>query len=192
VHDTGHHDEPKGLKGRIIQATGVNITECYQCGKCTAGCPLNEEMDIMPNQLLRILQLELPGYEDKLLKSMSIWLCLACDMCYQRCPQEVLLSKVMDYLRQESIRQGKVNPKAKDILKFHESFLESIAKNGKLHEMGLTLNYKLKTMNLMQDVSVAPAMLSKGKLSLFPHKVKNLKAIEKIFKKTSENKGGEQ
>ena len=192
MHESSHSTEPKGLKGRIIAATGVNINQCYQCGKCTAGCPLNEEMDIQPNQLLRMLQLELPGYEDKLLRSMSIWLCLACDMCSSRCPQEVLLSKVMDYLRQESLRQGKVNPKAKDIVSFHQSFLESIEKNGKLNEMGLTVSYKLKTMNLMQDISIAPAMLSKGKLSLFPHKVKNLKEIQKLFKKTSEHKGGEQ
>lgn len=192
MHDSHHHDEPKGLKGRVIQATGVNITECYQCGKCTAGCPLNEDMDIMPNQVLRMLQLELPGYEEKILKSMSIWLCLACDQCYSRCPQEVLLSKVMDFLRQEAIRQNIVNPNAKDILKFHESFLSSIEKHGKLHELGLTASYKLKTMNLMQDITVAPGMLSKGKLSLFPHKVKNQKAIQKIFNKTQHKKGGEQ
>ena len=180
------------LSKEIRQFTDVNVVECYQCGKCTAGCPLNEEMDIMPNQLLRMLQLELPGYEDKILRSMSIWLCLACDTCYSRCPQEILLSKVIDFLRQESVRQGKVNPKAKDIVKFHQAFLETIEKNGKLYELGLTLNYKLKTMNLLQDISVAPAMISKGKLNMFPHKIKNIKDIEKIFNKTSENKGGKQ
>jgi heterodisulfide reductase subunit C2 len=192
VNNSHHHQEATGLKDRVIQETGVNITECYQCGKCTAGCPLNEDMDIMPNQILRMLQLELPGYEDKILSSMSIWLCLACDQCYSRCPQEVLISKAMDFLRQESIRQNKVNPKAKDILKFHESFLNSVEKHGKLHELGLTISYKLRSMNLMQDISVAPAMLSKGKLHMFPHNVKNSKAIEKIFDKTKKNKGGEQ
>jgi len=192
VHSSNDYKEKKGLKGRIAKTTGITINKCYQCGKCTAGCPLNEEMDIMPNQLLRMLQLELPGYEDKILRSMSIWLCLACDTCYSRCPQEILLSKVIDFLRQESVRQGKVNPKAKDIVKFHQAFLETIEKNGKLYELGLTLNYKLKTMNLLQDISVAPSMISKGKLNMFPHKIKNIKDIEKIFNKTSENKGGEQ
>jgi len=171
-------------------AVGVITSHCYQCGKCTAGCPLNEEMDIKPNQILRMLQMELPGYEDKLLGSLTIWLCLACDTCYSRCPQEVKLSQVMDFLRQESVRQHKVNSNAKDILKFHQAFLETIEKNGKLNEVWLTLNYKLKTLNLMQDVQKAPSMFFKGKLNPFPNKVQNVKEIEKIFKKVSENEGG--
>jgi len=178
------------LKKRMEQEIGVITSHCYQCGKCTAGCPLNEDMDIMPNQILRMLQLELPGYEDKLLSSLSIWLCLACDTCYSRCPQEVKLSQVMDYLRQESVRQNKVNPKAKDILKFHQAFLETIEKNGKLNEVWLTLNYKLKTLNLLQDVNKAPSMFFKGKLNPIPDRVHNVKEIEKIFNKVRENEGG--
>jgi len=146
----------------------------------------------MPNQILRILQAEMPGYEDKILSSLSIWLCLACDTCYSRCPQEVLLSKVMDYLRQESIRQNKVNPKAKDILKFHRAFLNSVKMNGKLHEVGLTIDYKLRSLNLMQDVMLAPSMAAKGKLSIFPHQVQNTKEIAKIFKKITDSEGEKQ
>lgn len=144
----------------------------------------------MPSQILRILQLELPGYEAKLLGSLSIWLCLACDTCYSRCPQEVKLSQVMDFLRQESVQQNKVNPKAKDILKFHQAFLETIEKNGKLNEVWLTLNYKLKTLNLLQDVNKAPSMFFKGKLNPIPERVHNVKEIEKIFNKVRENEGG--
>lgn len=191
MHETTHHHADT-LKSHVEEATGVILSHCYQCGKCTAGCPLNEEMDIMPNQILRILQAEMPGYEDKVLSSLSIWLCLACDTCYSRCPQEVLLSKVMDYLRQESIRQNKVNPKAKDILSFHKAFLDSIKLNGKLHEVGLTIDYKLRSLNMLQDVQLVPSMMSKGKLAIFPHQVQNTKEIAKIFKRISENKGDQQ
>jgi heterodisulfide reductase subunit C2 len=180
------HQPASTIKLQLEATTGVNLSHCYQCGKCTAGCPLNEEMDIMPNQLLRMLQLELPGYEEKILGSLSIWLCLACDTCYSRCPQAVKLSQVMDFLRQESLRKNRVNPKAKDILKFHQAFLKSIEKNGKLHEVGLTIDYKLKTLNLLQDVFLAPSMFAKGKLSVFPHKVQNTQEIAKIFKRISE------
>ena len=178
------------LKKLLEKEVGVIPSHCYQCGKCTAGCPLNEDMDMMPNQILRMLQLELPGYEDKLLSSLSIWLCLACDTCYSRCPQEVKLSQVMDFLRQESLRQNKVNPKALEILKFHKAFLETVEKNGKLNEVWLTINYKLKTLNMMQDVQNAPSMFLKGKLDIFPKKVHNISEIEKIFKRVSENEGG--
>lgn len=190
MHKTIIQKHPDCLKLQIEQTTKINITECYQCGKCTAGCPLNGDMDIMPNQILRMLQLELPGYENKILKSLSIWLCLNCDMCYSRCPQEIKLSEIMDFLRQESLREDKVNPKAKDILKFHQSFLENIEKDGKMNEVGLTINYKLKTFNLMQDVRHAPSMFFKGKLSLFPHKAQNIKEIKRLFRKTISNEGG--
>ena len=188
MHESTHHHADT-FKSKVEEATGVIFSHCYQCGKCTAGCPLNEEMDIMPNQLLRMLQAEMPGYEEKILRSLSIWLCLACDTCYSRCPQEVLLSKVMDYLRQESIRQNKVNPKAKDILSFHKAFLNSVKMNGKLHEVGLTIDYKLRSLNLMQDVLLAPSMATKGKLAVFPHQVQNTKEIAKIFKKITDSEG---
>ena len=188
MHESIHHHADT-FKSKVEEATGVTVSHCYQCGKCTAGCPLNEEMDIMPNQLLRMLQAEMPGYEEKILRSLSIWLCLACDTCYSRCPQEVLLSKVMDYLRQESIRQNKVNPKAKDILSFHKAFLNSVKMNGKLHEVGLTIDYKLRSLNLMQDVLLAPSMATKGKLAVFPHQVQNTKEIAKIFKKITDSEG---
>jgi len=187
VHESTHHHADT-FKSKVEEATGVTVSHCYQCGKCTAGCPLNEEMDIMPNQLLRMLQAEMPGYAEKILSSLSIWLCLACDTCYSRCPQEVLLSKIMDYLRQESLRQNKVNPKAKNILSFHKAFLDSVKLNGKLHEVGLTIDYKLRSLNLMQDVLLAPSMAAKDKLAIFPHKVQNTKEIAKIFKRINENK----
>lgn len=188
MNEITHQLHADTLKSQVEKASGVIVSHCYQCGKCTAGCPLNEEMDLMPNQILRMLQLELSGYEEKILSSLSIWLCLSCDTCYSRCPQEIRLSNVMDFLRQESLRQNKVNPKAKDILKFHQAFLNSIERNGKLHEVGLTIDYKLKTMNLMQDVLLAPTMLAKGKLNIFPHKIQNTKEIAKIFKRVSEGK----
>jgi heterodisulfide reductase subunit C2 len=180
MHDLNKNGK---LKSILQHSTDVDINTCYQCGKCTAGCPLNEEMDIMPNQILRMLQLEYPGYEDEILSSLTIWLCLACETCYSRCPQEVKLSKVMDYLRQESLRQNKVNPKAKDILRFHQAFFGELKRNGKLNEVGLTIDYKLRTMHLMQDVANAPSMLLKGKLNLIPNRVQNTKEIKKLFKK---------
>ena len=188
MQDLTHQHHADTLKLQVEEATGVIISHCYQCGKCSAGCPLNEEMDIMPNQILRMLQLELPGYEDKILSSLSIWLCLACDTCYSRCPQEVKLSQVMDFLRQESLRQNKVNPEAKDILQFHKAFLDSKKMKGKLHEVGLTIDYKLRTLNLLQDVQLVPSMIAKGKLNIFPHQVQNVKQIADIFRRIKENK----
>jgi heterodisulfide reductase subunit C2 len=181
MHEPNHPIAGNSLKSRVEDFTKVEVQTCYQCGKCTAGCPLNEDMDIMPNQILRMLQSEYPGYEDEILGSLSIWLCLACETCYARCPQEVKISALMDFLRQESLRQKKVHPEAKNILRFHQSFIDEVRRNGKQNELGLTIEYKLKSFALLQDMENAPSMLLKGKLGLFPKHVRNTKEIKKLF-----------
>ncbi len=166
---------------RVREATGESVFQCYQCGKCAAGCPLAAEMDYTPNQILRLLQLNLPEMEEEALRALSIWLCLTCETCAARCPQEVDIPKIMDHLRQESRRRGLVHPKAKDILAFYESLLASVRKGGRLHEVGLVASYKLKTGHLLQDVLLTPQLLQRGKLSLRPHKVADTDAVRRIF-----------
>jgi len=174
------------LRKKVEPITGESVNECYQCGKCTAGCPLNDEFDVLPNQILRMLQLDMPDLDDKILRSYTIWLCLACETCSSRCPKEVDLPQVMDYLRSESIKQDKVNPKAKDIVSFHKSFLQTVRGSGRLHEVGLIAGYKLRSLHLFQDVESAPKLYLDGKLSIFPHNIHNRQVIENIFKKSEE------
>ncbi len=171
------------LPERVRAATGETVFQCYQCGKCAAGCPLAAEMDYTPNQILRLLQLDLPAMEDEALRALSIWLCLTCETCAARCPQEVDLPKIMDYLRQESRRRGLVHPKARDILAFYESLLASVRKGGRLHEVGLVASYKLKTGHLFQDVLLTPRLLQRGKLSLRPHTAADKDAVRRIFER---------
>jgi heterodisulfide reductase subunit C2 len=182
-HDTAHAET---LPAHVHDATGESVFECYQCGKCTAGCPLAAEMDYAPNQILRMLQLGLPELEEEVLKAFSIWLCLTCETCAARCPQEVDLPKIMDYLRQESLRRGLVHPKAKDILAFHQAFLDSIRQNGRLHEVGLISAYKLKTGHLFQDVLVAPKLFLRGKLKPLPHGIEGKGDVKRIFDRTKD------
>lgn len=183
-----HGSECQTLNCRIEQHTGVSVARCYQCGKCSAGCPLAEEMDYPPSQLLRMLQIDTPEMEEKVLRSMTIWLCLTCETCIARCPQEVDLPKVMDFLRHESIRLGLTNPKAKDIISFHKAFLDSIQLTGRLYEMGLIVDYKARSRHLFQDVLLAPWMVSKGKLHVIPETIENKEQMEKIFAETIKKK----
>jgi heterodisulfide reductase subunit C2 len=176
-----HHDPT--LADRVEADTGQSAFACYQCGKCTAGCPLASAMDLMPHQILRLLQLDLPGMEAEVLASVAIWLCLTCETCVSRCPQEVDLPKVMDRLREESRARDLAHPKAKDILAFHDAFLGSIERGGRLHEVGLIAAYKLKTMHLLQDVAVAPKLMARGKLSALPHAIDGQDAVARIFAK---------
>ena len=180
-----HNHEDHSLAGKVKQHTQVQAQRCYQCGKCSAGCPLAADMDYPPSMILRMLQTGDPVIGDKILRSYTIWVCLSCEMCIQRCPMEVDIPVMMDYLRQESIRQKKVNPKAKNIVSFHRSFLDSIKYTGRLSEILLVIDYKLRSWKLMQDVILMPAMISRGKLHFIPERIKGVKSISKIFSKVS-------
>src|SRR5512137_2655008 len=170
-HD--HHSVINTLADNILSATEVHSQKCYQCGKCTAGCPVAYEMDLPPGMVMRLLQTEIPANDEKVLKSHAIWLCVTCEMCLSRCPMEIDIPSMMDYLRQKSRSEKKVNKKAKNIIAFHKSFLNSIKYTGRLYELGLIIDYKRQSLNMTQDVSLAPRMITRGKLHFIPDMIKD-------------------
>ena len=172
------------LANEIRSHTGVAAVKCYQCGKCTAGCPLTDEMDIMPSVVMRMLQTGEKEAAEQILRSYTIWVCLTCEMCYGRCPMEIDIPGIMDYLREKSLMQKKTNPKAKHIIAFHKAFLDSLEQTGRLYELGLTLDYKIRSLKLSQDLMLAPKMVSRGKLGFLPEMVRDRKNIARIFQKT--------
>ena len=179
--------EHKNKISDLQSHTGVEVMRCYQCGKCTAGCVLASDMNYPPSYIMRLLQTGTRQNMDKVLLSNSIWLCLNCENCLGRCPMEIDIPKMMDYLRTQAIRQSKLHPDSKPIIAFHRSFLDSIRNTGRLYEMGLVLSYKFRTFNFLQDLAIAPAMYLKGKLHLLPEKIKDRRSMKRIFALTIEN-----
>lgn len=80
------------------------VMSCYQCGKCTAGCPLADHMDIVPSEMMRLVML---GEIEKLLSSKAIWLCTSCFQCGTRCPKGIEVHRVFEALRSIALREGK-------------------------------------------------------------------------------------
>ena len=95
------------LKDRFVkkvqELSGQNLLVCYQCGKCSAGCPAVSQMDILPNQIIRFAQL---GLEQELLQSRSIWTCESCMSCNTRCPKGINIAEVFEAMRQILLRQS--------------------------------------------------------------------------------------
>jgi heterodisulfide reductase subunit C len=87
---------------RVEEISGEKLSACYQCGKCSAGCPLVSAMDILPNQAIRLAQL---GAEE-VLDFKAIWLCASCLTCAARCPKGVDLARVMEALRLIRLRKN--------------------------------------------------------------------------------------
>jgi heterodisulfide reductase subunit C len=90
------------LLRKVEAISGQNIALCYQCGKCSATCPLASQMDLLPHQILRYLQL---GFQ-QVLEANSPWLCATCFSCETQCPRGIDVSKICEALRTIKLRQG--------------------------------------------------------------------------------------
>lgn len=87
---------------RIKEISGVNPLKCMKCGKCSATCPAFNEMDIKPHQFVSYVQ---NGDIEALANSKSLWKCLSCFACVERCPRDVQPGKLIDAARQLVVRQ---------------------------------------------------------------------------------------
>ena len=161
----------------IVQATGESLQACYQCQKCSAGCPVVEAMDLLPNQVLRHIQY---GNREKVLGSKTIWICASCYTCSVRCPNDIDIAKIMDTLRHMAIH-SKVSPGEKDIPLFHSVFLDEIRSKGRIHELSLILKFKLKTRDFFKDAGLGWKMFRLGKIKLLPSTFSGGKEIKEIF-----------
>ncbi len=160
----------------VNQRSGQQVQLCFQCFKCSLGCPVAFDMDYLPHQLIRLVQL---GERDKVLGSHAIWICAACETCTTRCPNDIDIARVIDTLRQMSLETNKTSEP--DIVAFHKSFMETVRYLGKAHEVGMMLTYKLRTKRFFDDLWLAPELFKRGKLSFKINRVKDLGEIKQIF-----------
>jgi heterodisulfide reductase subunit C2 len=170
------------LLSEVVQKSGEKIQNCYQCQKCSAGCPVNFAMDILPNQVFRHIQY---GHRDKVLSSKTIWLCASCHTCSVRCPNSIDIARVMDTLRSMSLRSGAVSGE-KDISMFHKFFLGLIKMTGRTYEPGFGI-YKWKTGGLGGMMGWSLKLFARGKIGIIPT-FKGGKELRRLFKEAG--KGG--
>ncbi len=101
------------LKDSIIMTSGVNPLKCMRCGKCSATCPSYDEMEYHPHEFVYMVE---KGEIEPLMKSKSLYTCLSCFACVERCPRDVEPAKLVEAIRLEVIRApGNAHLKADDL-----------------------------------------------------------------------------
>lgn len=93
-------------KEQILRISGAAVQKCMRCGKCSATCPSYDEMEYHPHEFVYMVE---RGDTEKLLKSESLYKCLTCFACVERCPRGVEPAKVIEAVRLEAIRQQGAN-----------------------------------------------------------------------------------
>ena len=177
-------EEPRFLEA-VKQKSGENPSVCYQCLKCTAGCPTAPYMDIRPHSIVRMIQM---GMKKEVLGSGAIWFCVYCQTCGTRCPNKIHIGILMDALREMAVEEG-IPAKEKNIHLFHEAFIQSVRRGGRAHEVTMLMDYVMRSRNLMTG-SLIPGvrLFLKGKFPLLPSFVKGRQEIKRIFEKCTKEK----
>ncbi|MBT8366903.1 MAG: 4Fe-4S dicluster domain-containing protein [Deltaproteobacteria bacterium] len=170
-----------------IEAEGPFQTgACFQCRKCTNGCPVTFAMDLFPDEVIRMVIL---GQRETVLKCRTIWVCAACETCTTRCPNDVKIAELMDCLKEMAVHEGLPSSQPR-ILALHETFLNNIKKRGRLYETTLLPAYLLKSGDLLDkwtsgtwryDLKLGRQMFSKGRLPLMPESIKGKREVRKIL-----------
>ena len=165
---------------------------CFQCRKCTNGCPVAFAMDLYPDEIIRLVIL---GQRERVLKSKTIWVCSACETCTTRCPNEVRIAELMDQLKEIAVLENIPCPEPQ-VLKLHQTFLKQIKKQGRVFETILLPTYFLKSGQLLEkwkdgtmmaEFGLGWKMFSKGRMPLWPSKSNDIK-IKRIFNKNRSGK----
>jgi len=163
--------------GRVSELSHQAVERCYYCLRCSAGCPAAYAMDYAPAQILRLVQL---GQKETLLHSSAIWLCIGCETCGTRCPNEIHAGAVIDALRQMALAEG-VPAAERSVVKMHEAFLASIRTWGRLHELSMILQHKLTSRDLFSNLDLGIDMFLKGKIHPLPKRIKGMDEIRALF-----------
>jgi heterodisulfide reductase subunit C len=111
-----------------------------------------------------------------------IWLCVGCETCATRCPKGVDLAKVMDALRETAVARGVAVGESR-IKTFHDTFLRSVQRGGRVHEVSMLGEYKLRSLDLFSDIFLGAKMFMKGKLAIMPEFISGRDEIKRIFGK---------
>jgi heterodisulfide reductase subunit C len=167
------------LINEVRDISGIDVSACLQCKKCTNGCPVAGITNGSPSDIIRRLQL---NTGDEILDIDLVWMCASCETCFSRCPMKIDMASVMDALRTLAVKK-KASKQKGNVQLFNKSFLKSVQLFGRTYDLGMIAAYKAGTSSYLKDTDKFPMMLRKGKIALFPSFKADKKYIKRIFKR---------
>ena len=179
----------KDLSGEFLQSVyaiphGEKIKECIQCGTCSASCPSSAAMEYGPREIIAALR---AGMLDRVLNANTVWLCVSCYSCTVRCPAAIPFTDVMYELKRLEVDKGL--SKGASGATMATAFAETVDQYGRNAETKLLRKYYLRTnpLKALAQVPLAMKLFFRGRLALFPRKIKGLDGLNKMMAAIPEN-----
>jgi heterodisulfide reductase subunit C2 len=176
---------------RVEAAGPFHAGQCFQCRKCSNGCPTSFAMDLYPDQVIRLTLL---GQKEEVLRSRTIWVCASCETCSTRCPNGIRIAELMDHLKELAVAEG-VRISQPRVLALHQSFLDNVRKHGRVFEGSLFLLFlsrsgqlkeKIRDGSWQNEANTAWGLFRRKRLSLFPKSIKGKREIRSILRPSKE------
>jgi len=162
----------------------VDVSRCIQCGKCSASCPVNFTMDILPHQIIRLIEL---GRVETVMQSEALWLCIQCGRCTSACPKTLDVAESIQELRRAAPEQLDV-AWGNAFRRFQRSFLLAIERHGRVYDAGLLFRIML-SQDRKKRKAVWPVVI-RGKMRLWPSRAGHRSEIQAYFTRFWPKLGG--
>lgn len=163
---------------------GDKIKQCLQCGTCTGSCPVSDVMDITPRETIALFR---AGHLKEILNSRTIWICASCYSCTVRCPIGIRVTDTLYALKRLAMEK-KIYPDNFPVYALSQAFIKNVYKYGRNYELGLGIKYFLKAgiSKLFKNTGVGLAMITRGRMGLFPQKIKKIDEVRAIIDKANQ------
>ena len=174
-------DEVKATAG------GEHVLSCIQCGTCTGTCPVAPEMDYPVRKTIAMIR---AGLRDEVLSSSSMWYCVSCYLCTDRCPRGVKPTELAHALESLAVKHG-YRPGRVSVPAAYRSFSGSAKRWGRVHELTMMLVFYLRTniLRALPQLQVALSMLLHRRLPLKIDKSRGVADMNRVIKKYKEIRG---
>lgn len=167
------------FRDEILALSGQNVNLCFQCNKCSSGCPMGDKMDLKPAQVMHSIRL---NRQEDVLNSIAIWLCVGCETCSSRCPQQVDPAAAMTAARVLALHKG-FKPGSREVSLYYRGFVDNMRLNGRIHDASVAGITQLLTGQLRENIPLAWKLFIRGRVKP-PPIPSGSHSFRKLYKKS--------